>query len=85
MNMKDTAGFYRVTYDVIHKEFKIVPMPQVRFVGPVANLVECIDSGLKIYAVHITAKDITEGRKLGEILLKNHLGEDWQRGGGDCC
>ena len=75
--MEEDTGFYRVTYDVIHKEFRVEPRLRVLF-GPTPNRVECIDDGLKIYSVHVHAKDIVEGRDLGEILLKNHVGEDWR-------
>jgi hypothetical protein len=76
MNMEDT-GFYRITYDRRHQEFRVEPKEFSVF-GPRRNQVECVDSDLQIYSVHVLERNIVNGRELGKILLKNHVGEEWQ-------
>lgn len=73
--MEEDTGFYRVTYDAIHKEIRVFEVKQ-EFFGHYRNRVEVVDSSLQIYSVHVYAKNIAAGQKLGEILLKNHVGED---------
>ena len=73
--MEEDTGFYRVTYDAIHNEIRVFPMEQEMF-GPRRNCVEVIDTWLKIYAVHVCAANIEKGQELGEILLKNYVGEE---------